>query len=231
MAPKCAQGQLPKAAAEFKALIEAQNGAGKVGKKDIANASYDTRNKLMVAMKKQLSSEAGEAYKVLPDDDARHAFIVEYLLDPKQKTMKATNTIARIGESGTKGTVVWVTQEELAGPSYMNSAANAKIAIQGMPSKPHPNPSLASAGVLVYKHAIVKEVSKKTTRESAELEATVDDVDQETYDKIYKHMQNSGNPGQEETRPHKKAKKDGQKAIMDKESTPEKVAWKARLFV
>jgi len=42
--------------------------------------------------------------------------------------------------------------------------------LAGMPSKPHPITCLASAGILVYKYELVKGLSEKTTRESAELE-------------------------------------------------------------
>ena len=42
--------------------------------------------------------------------------------------------------------------------------------LAGMPSKPHPITCLASAGILVYKYELVKGLSEKTTRESADLE-------------------------------------------------------------
>ena len=225
MAPKIAYGQLPRAAAEFKKLLESQGGG--VNADAIAKLDSKDRNKVSCAMMKNMSVEAQLKYKALTVDNDRHAFIAEYILDPKDKTCKAINSISRIGESGTKNEIVWVTLDELGGPKYMNSTANAKVAITTMESKPHENKSLADAGVLVYKQEIVKAVMKKITQERAELQATADGVDQESFDRVYDHMKNSANPGEEATRPAKKQKKEkAEVQAIEDGMTPEKAAWK-----
>ncbi len=57
--------------------------------------------------------------------------------------------------------IVWLTLEELSGPTYMNSKTNAEIAIQTMQSRNHINTALATAGVMQYKHYAITEARHK----------------------------------------------------------------------
>jgi len=221
MAPKVAYGNLPKAAAEFKAMLMQ---TGQLDMASVATGCAKQRNKAITAMSGNMTAEAKEKYKSL-GDDARHQFIAEYLLDPRKMTCQGTNTVSRNSESGSATQWVWVTESELGGPKYMNDMANAKIAIQSLESKDHTNKSLAKHGVKMYHYEITKEVLKKTTTENTAATASCD-MDPDAYSKIRKHMSNSGNPGLEPTRPEKKQKKTP-KEIEDR-STPEKLAWKAR---
>ena len=221
MAPKIAYGNLPKAAAEFKAMLSA---TGQLDAAAVKTGSSKQRNKAITAMIGNMNDEAKEKYKGLVDD-ARHQFIAEYLLDPRKMTCQGTNTVSRNSESGSATQWVWVTESELGGPKYMNDMANARMAIQSMESKEHTNKSLAKHGVKMYHYEITKEVLKKTITENTAATASCD-MDADAYSKIRRHMTNSGNPGLEPTRPEKKQKKTP-KEIEDR-STPEKLAWKAR---
>ena len=225
MAPKIAQGALPKAAQEFKEMILALGGS--VDADGVAKACPKQRNKAAVAMKTLMNEESKTTCSALGSDEARHQWIADYLLDPKVITCKGTNTIARRSEAGTKAKIVWLTMSELGGPMYMNSQAEAKIAITSMKSRPHAtNAALATAGILQYRHEVIKEVSNQMKEEKVEAEAEAA-MDQESFQGIWKHMSNSDNPGEEPTKPTKKARKEP-KAIEDKDRTPEKIAWKAQ---
>jgi len=221
MAPKVAYGNLPKAAAEFKAMLIH---TGQLDGAAVKTGSSKQRNKAITAMIGNMGDEAKEKYKGLVDD-ARHQFIAEYLLDPRKMTCQGTNTVSRNSESGSATQWVWLTESELGGPKYMNDMANARMAIQSMEFKEHTNKSLAKHGIKMYHYEITKEVLKKTTTENTAATASCD-MDVDAYSKIRRHMTNSGNPGLEPTRPEKKQKKTP-KEIEDR-STPEKLAWKAR---
>ena len=173
-----------------------------------------------------MSEEAKKKYNNLPHgDESRHQWIADYLLDPKKVTCQGINSISRNSETGSDTKFVWITEQELAGPKYMNDKDNAKIAIQALDSKAHTNAALAKHGVKLYYYEVTKELLKKTTVEKVGAQATCG-MDADSYGQIRKHMSNSGNPGLEPTRPDKKQKK-SPKEIEDR-STPEKLAWKAR---
>ena len=51
----------------------------------------------------------------------------------------------------TEQTEIWVTQDQLAGPKFLNNSKHAEIMIKDMPSRPFKeSESLRKAGVLQY---------------------------------------------------------------------------------
>ena len=66
MAPKVAYGNLPKAAAEFKAMILA---SGQLDAESIAQGCSKQRNKAITAMTGNMSEEAKKTYNNLPHGD------------------------------------------------------------------------------------------------------------------------------------------------------------------
>ena len=226
MAPKLALDALPKAAQEFKNMIEALGGT--VDAKGVANACPTQRNKAAIAMKTLMNEESKTTYSALGSDEARHQWIADYLLDPKVITCKGRNISSRRSQDGTKAKIVWLTLNELAGPAYMNSVADAKIAISAMKSRTHAeNSAMAAAGILQYRHTVIKEVSNQLKEEKVEAQAEAA-MDSESYKGVCKHMANSLNPGADATRPLKKARKETKAIKDDPERTPEKIAWKAQ---
>ena len=204
---------------------------GTVDANSVAKACNKQRNKAAIAMKWSMDEESKTKWAALtqsPDDqEARHQWIADYLLDPTIVGCKGRNTSSRISQDGTKAKIVWVTLNELAGPAYMNSVPDAKVAVTAMQSRPHAeNSAMAAAGICQYKHSVIKEVSNQLKEEKVEAEAEAA-MDQESFQGIWQHMSNSDNPGQEPTKPTKKARKEP-KAIEDKDRTPEKMAWKAQ---
>ena len=231
MAPKRALDQLPKAAQEFKDMILAMGGS--VDATGVANACPKLRNKASVAMKAMMDEDSKQKWAAMPlgkeHEEERYQWIADYLLDPKIVTCSGINTTSRRSQSGTKAEIVWVTVNELAGPAYMNSLADAKLAVTSMRSRLHKdNTAMAAAGIYQYKHTIFKEVSNVLKEQKVEAVAEAA-MDSESYQNVCKHMANPSNPGDDATRPPKKARKET-KAIKDKENddlTPDKRAWKA----
>ena len=231
MPSKLALNQLPKAAQEFKDMIKALGGS--VDANGVANACPQKRNRASIAMKATMDEDSKKIWAALgssqQDQEARHQWLADYLLNPKIATCKGRNTSSRRSQGGTKAIIVWVTKNELAGPAYMNSVKDAEVAVTSMQSRTHKdNIAMAAAGILQYKHTVFKEVSNQVQEEKVEAVAEAA-MDSESYQIVCKHMANPSNPGDDATRPPKKARKET-KAIKDKENddlTPDKRAWKA----
>ena len=229
MPSKLALGQLPKAAQEFKDMITALGGT--VNANGVASACSQKRNRAAIAMKATMDEDSKKIWAALgssqEDQEARHQWLADYLLNPKIATCKGRNTTSRISQDGTKAHVVWITQAELAGPAYLNSVKNAEIAVTAMQSRTHKdNKAMAAAGILQYKHLVTKEVSNQLKEEKVEAQAEAA-MDSESYQNVCKHMANPSNPGEDATRPLKKQRKETKAIKDDPDRTPEKVAWKA----
>ena len=229
MPSKLALGQLPKAAQEFKDMIKGLG--GHVDANGVANACPQKRNQAAIAMKATMDEDTKKIWAALgntqQDQQARHQWLADYLLDPKIAVCKGRNTSSRRCQDGTKTKVLWITQNELAGPAYLNSVADAKVAVTAMQSRPHAsNSAMAAAGILQYKHLVTKEVSNQLKEEKVEAQAEAA-MDSESYQNVCKHMANPSNPGDNATRPSKKLRKEPKAIKDDPDRTPEKVAWKA----
>ena len=224
MAPKTKVGELPKAALEYKEMLQAM--AGGVTPDNVKSTAHQARGKAISAMKGQMTPEKLEEFKSLDKDSSRQEWLAEYLLDPASGGCVGKNFCTRTSTTSDTTTWVWLTLDELAGPKWLNSEANAKIAITAMTSRPHStNTALCDAGVHEYRHEIRKEELKKAIDEGARLENNAD-MSARDYSSTYKHMANSMNPGQEDPRPSKKARAGKEKVEKPNES-PEKVSHKA----
>ena len=128
---------------------------------------------------------------------------------------------------------IWITEAELAGPSYLNSKTNAAIAIKSIVSRPHENVALAGAGVKQYQWTLKEHTFDRSIEEAATIDCFAQ-MSAEQGQMLRDHMGNSGNPGEESTRPLKKHKgplpiEDKKRGDADKsdEMSPEKKAHKA----
>ena len=93
MAPKLAPDALPKAAKEFKEMIQALGGS--VDANGVAKACPKQRNKAAIAMKALMDDDSKKAFSQLEGEEARHKWIADYLLDPKVITCKGRNISSR----------------------------------------------------------------------------------------------------------------------------------------
>ena len=165
MAPKSATDSLPKAALEYKQMLEQVGG---VDAATVKTCCPKQRNKAIGAMKSMLGPDSMQEYKDLivfyfsfqffllcffvfsffffykdlKTDRERHEFMAEYLLDPQNVSCKGATFVSRTSTTTSTTTWVWLTEAELAGPSWFNSEENwPKLAQTG----PH-WPKLAQTG-------------------------------------------------------------------------------------
>jgi hypothetical protein len=222
MAPKISPDALPKAALEFKKMLEDLGG---VTPANIKGGDSKLRNKAILAMKSHIASESAEEYKQLHNDSDRHDFIAEYLMDPQKYSATAKNFVGRTSTTTNASVWVWLTLAELGGARWLNSPENAAIAVTTMKSRPHStNTALQLAGVLEYRHHIRREMLENAISEGARIdsEAPIASAD---VDAMSAHMRNSNNPGEDAPRT-KKARKKETIVITDIESA-EKISHKA----
>ena len=71
----------------------------------------------------------------------------------KVKCKGATSVSTRVTTKFSEKTM-WITVDELAGPSHLNSKAHAEIAIAHLMTRPHENVALAAAGVKQYQWTV-----------------------------------------------------------------------------
>ena len=126
-------------------------------------ADSKKRNAAFAALRNQVLSantEKDAEYRALQTDAERRQFLIDYILDPESCCKRiGTNSTSRSTNRRETSKVEWLTEEQLAGPKYLNSAAHAKIAIKSMRERPHKtNAGLRAAGVKEYEY--FKEKSK-----------------------------------------------------------------------
>ena len=161
MAPRTKPTDLPKAAKEYKDMLEALGG---VNTTTIKTCDSKMRNKAITAMKAQMHDDKSDEYKALASDSDRHDFIVHYLMDPQSITCQGTNFASRTSTGSDSSVVLWLTEDELAGPAYLNSTTNAKLAITAMQARPHSNLGMRNAGIMEYKHVMKKKRTRNPFR-------------------------------------------------------------------
>ena len=113
----------------------------------------------------------------------------------------------------------------MAGASYLNSEANAKMAISTCDSRIHAdNTALAAAGVMQYHWNLKKKTLDKTIEECISLECKAD-LAHEGYKQLSQHMGKSSNPDEFKTKGSKRMK--ALENEKDADMSPEKKAIKA----
>ena len=101
-----------------------------------------------LGIRKQLSPEEKDKYTSMPKPDR----IKQRVIDPEDCKCRGYNSSYAYSDTQEKETVGMVSEEELAGPEWLNSKAHAKIVFDSTPDEdkfPHPIPALADAGVKV----------------------------------------------------------------------------------
>ena len=85
----------------------------------------EQRNKAATAMKTHIKNNKPEKhneYMELQTNQQRHEWLIEYMLDPKVGgELSGSNFTERTETARDKMVQIWLTEDELAGPSYLNS--------------------------------------------------------------------------------------------------------------
>ena len=160
---------LPKPCKDLATRLGSNVSADALNGKDMASL----RNKAFGAMRSHLEKYDAakfEEFRQLENDLQRREWLSEFILDPASGGSLGKNYAKRELGNHEKDRVAWLTESQLAGPKYLNSADLAKIMIKSLPSMPHENESLRDAGVLVYKYVEKRQDRIKSTIEGAMVE-------------------------------------------------------------
>jgi hypothetical protein len=227
------EDQMPKKMIELQEALKALNGDREVSAQDITTMADKTlRNRATNAMVRTLSAPQQVSYSKCANDKERHQWVAEYLLDPQKVKCEGATSVSRTSTTTDKEVTIWITEAELGGPSYLNNTEHAALAITSLDNRPHEVGALAAAGVKQYKWTTKQHVSGKAVTEAATVGSTAE-MSPEQAQMIREHMMNSGNPGEENTRPSKKQKtmlpiEDKKNGDKDNDNmSPEKKAHKA----
>ena len=146
---------MPKKMKELAEALKRINPGREVTAEMIANCDDTTlRNRAMTHMVRTLPLEQQTRYRQCKNDEDRYQWAAEYILDPKKvKCQGATSVSTRVTTKFSEKTM-WITVDELAGPSHLNSKAHAEIAIAHLMTRPHENVALAAAGVKQYQWTV-----------------------------------------------------------------------------
>ena len=216
--------KMPKKMQELKEYL---NGfAEEITGSAVQTAPAVMRGLAMQAMVRTLPPLAKTSYKSCFNDTERYQWVADYMMDPsKVKHHGAAFTSKRLATSTDTDTWIWITERELAGASYLNSEANAKMAITACDSRIHAdNTALAAAGVMQYHWNLKKKTLDKTIEECISLECKAD-LAHEGYKQLSQHMGKSSNPDEVKTKGSKRMK--ALENEKDADMSPEKKAIKA----
>ena len=91
----------------------------------------------------------------------------------------------------THKTVEWLTEAQIAGPSYLNDATHASIAVKHLESREHEIPLMARQGISQCKYS--NEIAKLIGFTNNSTDVTVNaDVESDDYLRLRDAMNNSG---------------------------------------
>ena len=170
MAPKRKLGDLPKACAELKGVL-----GDNVTAESIEAADKGIRHRAFSALGTVLGSSFPAQlaeYKKLTDDLQRRSFLAAFILDPASGGCSVTNETSRavINKKGSQE--VWITEDELGGPKYLNNKQHAAILAPSLETRPHESPALAAAKIKQYKYHIA--IDEKTQIEKSKVSVKAD---------------------------------------------------------
>ena len=187
--------RLPKACEEFKKMI------GDVTKESVSAASSaearQARGKAMTAMRNQLRNnmpEKFQEYKGLANDKDRMDWLAEYIINPEEGGSVGTNFTRRTKARTDRDSEVWITEEQMSGPTFLNSKDHAAIAAKSLPCRLHENVALAAVGVKQYQWTWTIVSRDLTLEQGAEVTTTAEMTPAEAA-AVRDHMQDERNPG------------------------------------
>ena len=169
------------------------------------------------------------------DTDKQSEFITAYLLDPEAaKGQLVENMHQKVTEDGVVQERLMLTEAQMAGPMYLNSAEDAQHWCEFLKEKnlyqQHEIPSLAAKGKLQFDFAQVKRFMKNIDRETVGVSSKAD-LTAAQYNQMKEHMSNNKPSLPPDSKPQaKKARvSSSSKAINNRnepsvEESPEKIA-------
>ena len=169
MAPK-----VPAAIIAAKAKLEAlglditeENVKAHLSRADLNKAGGALRHALK-------NTESAEAYKLASNDKERHGFLVKFMLEPDVDKCFGVNKTARVTIQGEQCRRLWLTINQMAGPMFFNSLADATAIAKDCDSRPNRYPSMRALSVDgskdEYHVEVSEEMYQKFTKDTAGVE-------------------------------------------------------------
>jgi hypothetical protein len=185
MAPKREANKLPAPVETLRVAL-----GGNVTIDGLNNADASTRTRAFSAMSgvlgKTFPSKHAE-YKSLQHDIQRREWLLSFIVDPASGGCSCSNTTLRANTEKRQLIKRWLTESQLAGAMYYNSAKDAALAIKDLESRAHEKPTMAAAGILQYHEDITQFLSEQEQREEAKISVTAE-LDADQYAMALAHM-------------------------------------------
>ena len=196
MAPKRERVETNAHAPAVKRLAAALG--GDVTPDSIQNANPALRNAAFGALRTKVGNDANlmNEFQALETRAEKQAWLADYILDPSMATRTyGVNKTTRKTRELDDSTVIWLTETQLAGPMYMNSVEDAKIAVTCMKERPHKdNEELRKKGVKQYEHRVDQKKHQMVLEKEASV-ATEANLTAAQYQQVAEHMGDARNPG------------------------------------
>jgi len=176
MSPKRHATKLPKPLEDVRRELEAA--AKPISSDGIASLSMKSRNSAFSSLNSALKAsfpDQFQQYQALKSELEKRQWLAAFILDPAAGCSKVSNTVKRTTYERNEGVQEWLTEEQLAGPSYLNSTRHASIAKESMDSRRFSgNEAMAKEGIMQYNWTKYVTTQGKGMQESAELQTIAD---------------------------------------------------------
>lgn len=186
----------------------------------LAASDPHAKQKAFTALSDNLTPQQKAEYRKARKEE-KADWLLSFMSDPATGGAIIQNKTRRETVEENDSTIVWLTEEQLASPQWLNSAHHAHLATQCLKSQKHEIPSLALAGVLQYRFTSNKERWSRFLSKSAEA-STSSDPTAEQYAEVEKDMADPEFSCSSHTSPrNKKRKAKLQPPVPESEMTPE----------
>ena len=167
--------------------------------------SSNDRKKLMAAIDYTAKDSVKKDYKNSKRTE-KNEWLAQYILDPELTSNEGVNTTTVYTEETEMDDTVLITQEQMGGPLYLNSASMAKIVCESkeLDEFPHEIESLAKAGIKQFKFSMKKFTMRSGKREEATVKQKID-LKSDELEAVRGHMKANFGQKAEKKRPAAKA--------------------------
>ena len=111
--------------------------------------------------------------------EQKRALLAKFCLAAGDGTLAAKNTTSVSVKTKKLGEWLWLTEAQIASPTYLNDPTTTALVIKDLDSQPSRFPSAAAAGVLEYHYWFEYKVSDETHEKKSEVERTCDISEQD----------------------------------------------------
>ena len=183
--------KMPNAVAKARQKLEA---AGKeINKESIFETlSKAEINNLSNNMRNHQTPQVAARYREMKSDAERKDWVSHYVIDYKEASCKGWNSTKVVNNNINTEEIVWLTEEQMGGPLYLNSPSHAAIVVKAkiLLEQDHELAPLAAAGIKQYEFSWSKVRNETGVMKEAGVIAE-DAMSGEDFAAVASHMENS----------------------------------------